>query len=183
MLNKAKNAQIGNAGSNKREPAFVLVGKLQRPHGVNGEITMRVDTDFPERIRRGKTLYLGEDHVAHKVTGTRWKGDLMLVKFDGYDSPEAVSELINQMAFVSVDDIPALPDGEYYHHQLIGLEVYEADEYLGTLEAVLQTGANDVYIVEDLEGKELLIPAIPEVVLKVDLADKRLVVRLLEGLR
>ena len=183
MLNKEKNTQKEKAGSNKREPAFVLVGKLQRAHGVNGEITMRVETDFPERIRRGKTLYIGEDYLALKVKRTRWKGDLMLVKFDGYDTPEAVSELTNQLVFVSIEDIPALPDGEYYHHQLIGLEVYEADEFLGTLEAVLQTGANDVYIIENSEAKELLLPAIPEVVFKVDLANKRMDVRLMEGLR
>ena len=61
MLGDANNVKNEKAGSAKHEPAFVLVGKLQRPHGVYGEIAMRVDTDFPERIRRGKTLYLSED--------------------------------------------------------------------------------------------------------------------------
>lgn len=183
MLDNAKSTQNEKAGSNKNEPAFVLVGKCQRAHGVQGEIAMRVETDFPERIRRGKTLYLGEDYFALKVKRTRWKGDLMLVKFDGFDTPEAVSELTNLLVFVRVEDIPALPEGEYYHHQLIGLDVYETEKFLGTLMSVLQTGANDVYIIEDSEGKELLLPAIPDVVLKVDLENKRMVVRLLEGLR
>ena len=168
------------AGSAKHEPAFVLVGKLQRPHGVYGEIAMRVDTDFPERIRRGKTLYLGEDHLAVKVLRTRWKGKLLLLKLDGYNSPEDAADLTNLLAFVSVDDIPPLPEGEYYHHQLIGLKVYAGKNFLSS---VLQTGANDVYIVEDATGNELLLPSIPEVILDINLANKRMDVYLMEGLR
>lgn len=183
MLNNAKNIQNENAGSDKHEPAFVLVGKFQRAHGIEGEITMRVDTDFPERIRRGKTLFLGDSYFPVKVVRTRWKGNLMLVKLEGYDTPEAASELTNLMAFVSVDELPALSEGEYYHHQLVGLDVYEKDEYLGKLAAVLQTGANDVYIVEDGEGKEILLPAIPDVILKIDIGNKQMFVHVLEGLR
>ncbi len=183
MLDETNSVQQENAGSAFDEPAFVLVGKCQGVHGVAGEIAMRVDTDFPERIRRGRTLYIGDDHVQVKVQRTRWKGKLLLLKLVGFDTPEAIALFTNKWVFVSVDDIPALPEGEYYHHQLIGLKVFEGSECLGTLVSILQTGANDVYIVEDQDGKELLIPAIPNVVQKVDLANKRLDVKLLEGLR
>ena len=183
MLGDANNVKNEKAGSAKHEPAFVLVGKLQRPHGVYGEIAMRVDTDFPERIRRGRTLYLGEDFFPVKVLRTRWKGKLLLLKLDGYNSPEDAADLTNLLAFVSVDDIPPLPEGEYYHHQLIGLNVYAGEEFLGVLTSVLQTGANDVYIVEDAAGKELLLPSIPDVILGIDLTSKRMDVHLMEGLR
>ena len=183
MLDDINSVQQENAGSAFDGPAFVLVGKIQRPHGVAGEITMRVATDFPERIRRGSKLYLGESHKEVKVQKTRWKGNLLLIKLVGFDTPEDVMVFTNLWAFVSVDDIPPLPEGEYYHHQLIGLKVFEGEEFLGDLTSILQTGANDVYILEDSEGKELLIPAIPEVIQNVDIKNRRINVKLIEGLR
>ena len=165
------------------EPAYVLIGRLQKSHGVRGEITLRVFSDFPERIRRGKTIYIGADFQTCKITGTRWKNDLLLLKLEGFDSPESVRELVGKEIFSAVKDLPSLSEGRYYHHQLIGLRVFEGEEDLGVLAAIMETGANEVYIIDQADGQELLIPAIPEVILKVDLEQKRLDVRLLEGLR
>lgn len=165
------------------EPAYVLIGRLQKSHGVRGEITLRVFSDFPERIRRGKTIYIGADFQTCKITGTRWKNDLLLLKLEGFDSPESVRELVGKEIFSAVKDLPSLSEGRYYHHQLIGMRVFEGEEDLGVLAAIMETGANEVYIIDQDDGQELLIPAIPEVILKVDLEQKRLEVRLLEGLR
>ena len=165
------------------EPAYVLIGRLQKSHGVRGEITLRVFSDFPERIRRGKTIYIGADFQTCKITGTRWKNDLLLLKLEGFDSPESVRELVGKEIFSAVKDLPSLSEGRYYHHQLIGMRVFEGEEDLGVLAAIMETGANEVYIIDQADGQELLIPAIPEVILKVDLEQKRLEVRLLEGLR
>ena len=165
------------------EPAYVLIGKLQKSHGVRGEISMRVITDFPERIRRGKVIYIGSDYQTSKVSGTRWKHELLLLKLEGYDNPEDVSELAGKDVFTAVKDLPALSEGRFYHHQLIGLRVFEGNEELGVLAAIMETGANEVYIIDQTDGQELLIPAIPEVILKIDLARKRMEVHLLEGLR
>lgn len=165
------------------EPAYLLIGKLQKSHGVHGEISMRVITDFPERIRRGKRIYIGSEFSPHRVTRTRWKHELLLLTLEGYDSPEAVRDLVGQDVFTSVKDLPVLPEGRYYHHQLIGMHVWEGDEDLGVLGAIMETGANDVYIIDQPDGTELLVPAIPEVILKIDLELKRIQVRLLEGLR
>jgi len=165
------------------EPAYVLIGRLQKSHGVRGEITLRVFSDFPERIRRGKTIYIGADFQTCKITGTRWKNDLLLLKLEGFDSPESVRELVGKEIFSAVKDLPSLSEGRYYHHQLIGMRVFEGEEDLGVLAAIMETGANEVYIIDQADGQELLIPAIPEVILKVDLEQKRLDVRLLEGLR
>ena len=165
------------------EPAYVLIGRLQKSHGVRGEITLRVFSDFPERIRRGKTIYIGADFQPCKITGTRWKNDLLLLKLEGFDSPESVRELVGKEIFSAVKDLPSLSEGRYYHHQLIGMRVFEGEEDLGVLAAIMETGANEVYIIDQADGQELLIPSIPEVILKVDLEQKRLEVRLLEGLR
>ncbi len=177
--------QIQNiAGSiNPVEPAYVLIGRLQKSHGVRGEITLRLMTDFPERIRRGKVIYVGTEFQPNKITGTRWKNDLLLLKLEGFDNPESVRELVGKDVFSAVKDLPSLPAGKYYHHQLIGMRVFEGDEDLGVLAAIMETGANDVYIIDQADGSELLIPAIPEVILKIDLEQKRMDVHLLEGLR
>lgn len=165
------------------EPAYVLIGRLQKSHGVRGEITLRLMTDFPERIRRGKVIYVGSEYQPNKIIGTRWKNDLLLLKLEGFDNPESVRELVGLDVFAAVKDLPALPDGRYYHHQLIGMRVFEGDEDLGVLGAIMETGANEVYIVDQSNGSELLLPAIPEVILNVDIGQKRIDVHLLEGLR
>jgi 16S rRNA processing protein RimM len=172
------------AGSSAHnEPAYVLIGKLQKTHGIKGEIAMRVITQFPERIRVGKRLYLGDDHNEFVVNSLRWKNDLLLVGFVGYDNPEEASQLTNLEVFNRIQDLPKLPKGQFYHHQLIGLKVWQGDEYLGLLTEIMETGANDVYVIQDDEGEELLIPAIPDVIKTIDLESGNMQVELLEGLR
>ena len=172
------------AGSSAHnEPAYVLIGKLQKTHGIKGEIAMRVITQFPERIRVGKSLYLGDDHNELVVNSLRWKNDLLLIGFAGFDNPEEVSKLTNLEVFSRIQDLPKLPKGQFYHHQLIGLKVWQGDEYLGLLTEIMETGANDVYVIQDDEGEELLIPAIPDVIKTIDLESGNMQVELLEGLR
>ncbi len=172
------------AGSSAHnEPAYVLIGKLQKTHGIKGEIAMRVITQFPERIRVGKRLYLGDDHNEFVVNSLRWKNDLLLVGFVGYDNPEEASQLTNLEVFNRIQDLPKLPKGQFYHHQLIGLKVWQGDEYLGLLTEIMETGANDVYVIKDDEAEELLIPAIPDVIKTIDLELGNMQVELLEGLR
>ena len=165
------------------EPAFLVVGKLQRPHGLRGEIIMEVITDFPERLRTGVTVYVGEAHQPQRIRGRRIHGKGLLVAFDSVSDPEAAGQFRNQLVYVRSDDRPSLPEGEYYHHQLLGLSV-ESDEgqVLGRLEQILGTGANDVYIVRPEEGPEILLPATDEVILEVNLEQGKVKVHLLPGL-
>lgn len=167
----------------KNEPAYLLIGRLQKSHGLKGELAMRVDTDFPERIRAGKSVYLGEEKHEMIVASARWKGKLLLIRFTGIDNPEDASQLTNFDVFTKTRNLPKLPVGHYYHHQLIGLQVWEGEELLGELIDIMQTGANDVYIIHKEGAQELLIPAIPEVIRTVDLEAGKMNVVLLEGLR
>ncbi len=164
------------------EPVFLTIGHLQRPHGVAGEIAMQVITDFPERIRKGKTVFLGTDYTPIKILQTRWKQDLMLIKFEGYSSREEVAKLTNLDVFTRVKDLPSLPAGEYYHHQLIGLQVFEGDTLLGTISEILVTGANDVYVVSSLYNSEILLPAIESGIISIDLEANRMQVIIPDGL-
>ena len=165
------------------EPVFLAVGKLGRPHGLHGEMLMVVLTDFPERLQPGVVLYIGPQHQPLRLKSQRWHDRMMLVAFDGYSVREEASQLRNQLVQVRADDRPPLPEGEYYHHQLLGLQVVdEADELLGQLVEILETGANDVYVVHTPAGAQVLLPAIDAVILGVDLARGEMRVHLLPGL-
>jgi len=178
------NMEESKTGSGTlEEPVFVLIGRLQRAHGVDGEIAMRVLTDFPQRIRHGKQVFVGENHQQMIIESVRPKAELLLLTFKGITTREAAQELTNLEVFVEARNLPKLPEGKYYHHQILGLQVYEGEELLGYISEIIETGANDVFAVRLMSGGELLIPNIPEVVLAVELEEKRMLVHLLEGLR
>lgn len=170
---------VNGAGSpTSGEPVFLVVGKLRRSHGVQGEITMEVLTDFPERLRPRKIIYIGSEHRPLKIDSARWHDRLLLLHFAEYLDCDSVSELTNQFVYVRADELPKLPEGRYYHHQLVGLQVVtENGEILGRLQEILETGANDVYIVVNDAGSETLLPAIESVILGVDLDKKEMTVR------
>jgi 16S rRNA processing protein RimM len=165
------------------EPVFLAVGKLHRAHGIQGEIIMEVLTDFPERLNAGDTLFVGKEHQPVRLRSRRWHNRNLLVAFEGYANPEVVGIFVNQLVQVRADDRPPLPEGEYYHHQLLGLQVVDENgRPLGRLKQILETGANDVYIVQPEQGKEILLPAIDSVLRSIDLAQGQIIVHLLPGL-
>ncbi|MDD2522363.1 MAG: ribosome maturation factor RimM [Anaerolineaceae bacterium] len=169
--------------SSQNEPAYLLIGKLQKTHGIKGEITMRVITHYPERIRPGKTVFLGEENREYSISSLRWKNALMLIIFEGIETSEEAAQLTNLEVFSTTRRLPKLPEGQYYHHQLLGLKVWQGDEFLGELTEIMETGANDVYVVEAEGTPELLIPAISDVIKEIDLEVGTMQVQLLEGLR
>jgi len=173
------NRQNQDAGSSlPGEPALLVVGRLRHAHGLKGEISMEVLTDFPERLRKGKQVFVGESHAPMIITAARWKDKVMLLTFEGYTDCDQVNTLRNEAVYIRSDNLPSLPEGEYYFHQLVGLKVFdEAGVLLGQLEEVLETGANDVYVVRSASGAELLLPVIEEVILKVDLEGGVMTVR------
>ena len=165
------NRQSNHTGSpTPGEPVFVIVGQLRKAHGVHGEILMETLTDFPQRLRAGKTVFVGENHEPMTIQTRRAVEKGLLLTFTGFNDCDQVSVLTNRNVFVRTDSLPPLPAGEYYHHQLIGLSVTsDAGERLGQVVEIIETGANDVYVVRSEDGKEILLPAIESVILKVDL--------------
>ncbi len=159
-----------SAGSQtSREPAFLVLGKLRRAHGVRGEIPLEVYTQLLELLVPESVVYIGEKHDPYTVEKTRWKGDLMLLKFYEINDRTIVSQLTNKLVFVKTDQLPGLSEGEFYFHELIGLDVFQDDgEYLGELTQILETGANDVYLIQTENDEEILIPATEEMILEID---------------
>jgi 16S rRNA processing protein RimM len=170
-------------GSPKGESIYLAIGFLRRPHGVSGEIIMDVHTDFPERIKAGRKVYIGEKYEAATFGSVRVHGDGLLVSLRGYDTPETVGLFRNQWVYVKARDVPPLPEGQHYKYELIDLDVVDDNgNVLGKLAEILETGANDVYIVRDETGKEILLPAIPSVILNVDMEARKITVHLIDGL-
>ena len=165
------------------EPVFLAVGKLRRAHGVHGEMIMEVLTDFPERLRPGKRLIIGAAGQTVRLSSVRSHNQFLLVSFEGYTDPEQVRPFVNQLVQVRAEERPQLPPGEYYQHELLGLSVVEdSGRLLGHLSQILETGANDVFVIQSPEGKEILLPAIDPVILAIDLAEGVIHVHLLPGL-
>lgn len=165
------------------EPVFLLVGKLRRTHGLRGELQMEVWTEFPERLEGGKTLYVGADYRPFRLRSVRQKANSLLVAFQDIRDPEQAAALRNQWVYIRADQVPPLTEGEFYHHQIVGLNVIdEGGETLGVVSGILETGSNDVLIVHPESGKDILLPFTDEVILEVDLQRGIVNVHLLPGL-
>jgi 16S rRNA processing protein RimM len=181
--NRRNKNQNKTGSPNLGEPAFLLVGIMRRPHGVKGEMQMTVQTDFPERIQPGVKFLLGEEHREVQIETVRTMNKGLILKFEEFNNREELSGLQNKRLYVPVDQVPALPDGEYYQHQLLGLEVItDEGEKLGKVVEFIDTGANLVFVVHDEESKEILIPDIDEVIINIDLDNKNITVHIIEGL-
>jgi len=177
------NSTNSTGSSPSDEPVFVLIGKFRRPHGIRGEVRMTVLTDFPELISPGQVIYAGERYSAYTVREIRWHGGDMLVSLKELPDRTAVEIFRNVMVYMKSEDMPELPEGDYFIHQLVGMEVItDQGEKLGTLKEILITGANDVYLVESPEGKELMIPAIEDVVLDINQDSGQILVHIISGL-
>jgi 16S rRNA processing protein RimM len=177
-----QNHDINNTGSSTfDEPVYLTIGQLGRSHGLHGEILMYLTTDFPERIKQGNVVFIGKNYSPFTIEQARHHNKGLLLKFENVDQIEDLEKLTNALVFVRTDSLPPLPDGEYYHHQLLGLAVVtESGQEVGVLTEILETGANDVYVVIDSKGKEELIPALNQNLVKIDIKNKIMVVRLLD---
>jgi 16S rRNA processing protein RimM len=139
---------------------------------------MDVLTDFPERLQVGKTLFAGPNYEPVRLAGIRGHDREKIVRIVGYDTPESIGRFRNVILYVKANELPALPEGEFYHHELLGLAVVdESGQNLGRLDQILETGANDIYLVKTAEDTELLLPAIEEVVLEINLEKGEIRVR------
>jgi 16S rRNA processing protein RimM len=162
---------------------FLAIGRVLRPHGVHGELLVESLTDFPGHLEAIKVVYLGEAAESHTLAAARIHRHQLILRLEDCHDRESADAYRQQLVQIRTESAAPLPPGLYYHHQLLGLSVYTDDgEDLGQLVDILETGANDVYVVRGAKG-EILLPVIESVIRAVDLDQKRLTVHLLEGLR
>jgi 16S rRNA processing protein RimM len=158
-----------------------------RPHGIRGELRVGILTNYPERLGQYAYFYLASPDLPeiarrYPVEKLRRHKRVLLLKLGGCDDRNAADELRGQLVQIPIEEAVPLEEGEYYYFQLIGVRVEaESGESLGQVVDVLETGANDVYVVRGPQG-EVLLPAVKDVVLKLDLEAKQMVVNLLPGM-
>ena len=166
------------------EPRFIAIGRITRPHGLRGELTVEVLTDFPERFDTLKVAYLGDSQQADvwEVTAARWHKDRVLLALRGCEDRTTAEKLRGLMVQIPIEEAMALSEDEYYPHELVGLDVVTTEgEDLGRVSEVIFTKANEVYVVTGPRG-QMLLPAIAEVIEHIDLDTGQMTVRLMEGL-
>lgn len=166
---------------------FFNVGKIVNTQGLQGEVRVLSVTDFAEeRFKKGAKLALfdGDNRFVCdlEIASHRKHKNFDIVKFKGLYHINEVEKYKGFSLKVADDQLSDLAEGEFYYHEIIGLEVYENDQLIGTIKEILQPGANDVWVVARKGKKDLLLPYIPPVVLNVDVAAGRVEVELMEGL-
>lgn len=169
---------------NEVGPGFLVVAQVLSAHGVRGELKCRIVTDFPkQRFRRNAEVILRG--ATRTIESARVQGDQVLLKLAGLDDRTAAETFRGAEVEVPSNAAVHLPRGQFYWHQVIGLRVENAitGAYYGRVTDILETGANDVYIVRpDSGGRELLIPAIKDVVKRIDPDAGRILIELLPGM-
>ena len=161
------------------------IGKIVNTHGLRGEVKIVPWTNTPDVFEDIEYVYVknAREEQKLKIKNVKYQKNNIIVKFVGLDDISQAELLKNAVVTTDREQLGELPDGEYYIADLIGCEVKSEDgEVYGKLVDVLPTGSNDVYVVKREAKRDLLIPVIDDVVLDVDINNKKIVVRLMEGL-
>lgn len=169
------------------EPDFLVIGEVLRPHGVRGEVRMRVLTDNRDQLLQLDYVYLADspsDQRKQKrdLDGLRFNKSLALLSLAGIGSRDDAERVRDKLVLIDMQQAAPLEDGQYYLFQLIGMRVVAGGTELGSIREVLQTGANDVYIVDSEAHGELLIPAHDETITAIDFDTQVVTMTLPEGL-
>jgi 16S rRNA processing protein RimM len=179
---------MAESPTKRLEPQFLMLGKIDRPHGIRGELRMRVMTDYPERVADLETIYLsrdeqGQKRVAYTLVGTRFHKDYLLLQLEDINTRNDAELLRSLFVLVDIEHAVPLDDGEFYLYQLINLQVFtENQDELGFITDVIETGANDVYVVHGERFGEVLVPAHDETIISIDFEAGQMIVSLPEGL-
>ncbi len=161
---------------------YIQVGKIVNTHGIRGDVKVLPLTDDVKRFEDLKHVFIGDEKLKLDITKVAYVKGNVLLKFRQYDNINDVEKFKNSMVFIDEKDKIKLPEDSFFLNDIIGIEVYlEDDTHLGTIKDILQPGANDVYVVKN-GSNEYLIPAIKNVVKKVDIDEKKMVIAPLEGM-
>ena len=158
-----------------------MVGRIRGAWGVRGDLNVEILSDSPSRFSTGSTLTL-RGHLATVERSRSVKGGLV-VKFDIVADRSEAESMRGQVLTVPQERVAPLPGGRYYHFQIIDMDVWdEAGDRLGRVKEIIETGVNDVYVIDRPGQRDLLIPALADVVLAVSVSDNRMTVKVPEGL-
>ena len=161
---------------------FIKIGKIINTFGIKGELKLDVYTDFiDERFKKDTTVYVGEDKIAFVMKNFKIHKDYLLIQFKDNEDINLVEKYKNMYVYKSKDDIKPLKEGEYYFSDLINLDVYVNEELIGKVIKV-ESGIRSNYLRINTNDQEKLVPFLPTFIEKVDLQNKKIVVKKIEGL-
>ncbi len=161
------------------------VGVITSTHGVRGEVKVFPTTDDPHRFKRLKEVILdtGKEELVLEVEGVKFFKQFVILKFKGLDNINDIEKYRQKSLYVTRQNAVRLRKDEYFVADLMGMEVVdEQNAKIGVLKSVMETGANDVYVIDMTDGRELLLPAIKQCILNVDMESNVMQVHVLEGL-
>ena len=161
------------------------VGVIASTHGLKGEVKVFPTTDDVKRFNALKKCKLdtGKDFLDLEIQNVKFFKQFAILKFKGIDHINDIEKYRGKDLWITRDDAVELDEDEHFIADLIGLKIYtDMNEYFGDLKDVIKTGANDVYVVTTTAGKEILLPAIKECILDIDLNKKQIIVHILKGL-
>lgn len=164
---------------------LLQIGAITKTHGVRGEVKVFPMTDDIRRFKKLKTTILdtGKEKIELKIESVKFFKQMVILKFEGFDSIESIEKYCGKGIFVTRQNAVKLKKDEYFIADLIDMKVIdENDKAIGFIQDVLQTGANDVYDILMEDGRQLLLPAIKECVLDVNMSEKIMKIHILEGL-
>lgn len=162
----------------------LIVGKIGAPHGIKGEIKVFPLTDDPSRFEALRKVYVKskEDYEEFEISSVKYNGPHLILKLEEINDRNDADRLKNKYLEISREDGISLEEDEYYIVDLIGLEVYEDGVKLGVLKDVISTGGTDLYEIQT-EEKIMLVPAVSQYILKIDMDNHRIEVSIPEGLK
>ena len=164
---------------------YFRVGVIANSHGVKGEVKVYPTTDDIERFKELKTVYLNENgsYKELHVNSVKYVKNMVVLGFDEYDNMNDILGLKGMELYVDRENAIPLNEGEFYVADMIGADVVtDMGDHFGTLKDILKTGANDVYVIQTDDGKEVLFPSIPECILEKYLENKSIKVHIMDGL-
>lgn len=174
-----------SSGIQRPELRYLAIGRIVKAHGVRGEVSVTVLTDFPERFASSEWVFIGDEFEAdaYRLVSHRWHMQNALLTLAGVTDRLAAEKLQGKLVQVPIEAAMPLSDGDFYRFELVGLDVYTVDgNHLGIVDDVLETGANDVLVVKTPTDTEILLPSIPDVIKEIDWDANRITVELLAGL-
>ena len=162
------------------------VGVITSTHGIKGEVKVFPTTDNVKRFKKNMEIILdtGKENINLTVEGVKFFKQFVILKFKGIDNINDIEKYKTKSLYVTRENAVRLRKDEYFIADLLGVDVWEDNgDKLGVLKDVIETGANDVYVITLEDGKELLIPAIKECILDVDVENRKMTVHVMDGLR
>ena len=165
---------------------YLEIGQIVNTNGLKGLLVINPFTDNIQRFDDLNTIYIvyNKELIKKKITEVRYKKNQVLLKLDGIDTIEEAEKYRECYLKIDRKDAIKLPKDTYFIVDLIGLDVYTIEnELLGNVEDIFQTGSNDVYVIKDNLGKQILFPAIPDVIKKIDLENHKIIVELINGIK